>query len=307
MQNSSLIPGTIVKSTGGFYYVRCEGGDAAPVECRARGIFRREGISPLCGDRVRISARGGEGTVEEILPRRNFLLRPPVANLEQLVIVASTCEPRPNRLVIDKLTAVADRKKIEPLLVVSKADLGQAGALCGDYRAAGFTAIAVSSSTGEGVEAVRQALAGRFSAFTGNSGVGKSSLLNRIDPRLGLEVGEISHKLGRGRHTTRTVELFTLASGGVVADTPGFSSVDLESLEVIFKDELQYAFREFAPYIGCCRFTGCSHVGVRDCAVAEAVEQGKIPRARYESYCTLYEQVKDLKEWELRDREKPSR
>lgn len=305
--------GTIIKATGGFYYVKC---GTELIECRARGIFRKEGISPLCGDTVTISVRQvsgekaasgkgdkTEGTIEQIAERRNFLLRPPVANLDQLLIVVSVSDPEPNLFVIDKLTAIAEIKKIEPVIVISKADLSDDGLperLCACYVQAGFAAHTVSNRTGEGMEAVKAALAGKISAFTGNSGVGKSSLLNLIDERLGLEVGETSKKLGRGRHTTRTVELFELDNGGIVADTPGFSSLDIERFETVFKEDLQYAFREFEPYLNDCRFTGCAHMGDKGCAVCAAVERGEIPRSRYESYCALYNQVKDLKEWELK-------
>ncbi|HEX3025882.1 MAG TPA: ribosome small subunit-dependent GTPase A [Clostridia bacterium] len=289
--------GFIIKATGGFYYVRC---GEETYECRARGIFRKEGISPLCGDRVVFSIENNTGTVTEILPRKNELVRPPVSNLDQLIIVISTRDPEPNCLVIDKLTAIAEIKKIEPVIVFTKTDLESPEGLRECYEKAGFEVICVSSANGMGVEKVKAVLKGKLSAFTGNSGVGKSSLLNRIDSRLGLETGEISHKLGRGRHTTRTVQLYQTGDGGWVADTPGFSSLDIERFETIFKDDLQYAFREFGPYWDNCRFNGCSHIREKDCAVMGAVENGEIPASRYQSYCQLYDQVKGLKEWELK-------
>lgn len=285
---------------GGFYYVKTT---QALFECRARGKFRKIEQTPLVGDEVEISpTEEGKGYVTRILPRRNFLVRPPLANIDRLILVTSIDEPAPNTLVLDKLIAIAEHKEIDPAVVISKADLqkDQAVAFADIYRSCGFDVFVVSNETGEGVDQVRAYLQGKLSAFCGNSGVGKSSLLNRIDERLQLETAHISQKLGRGRHTTRHVELYELPKGGYIADTPGFSSVDLERCEVILKDQLQYCFREFEEYIPQCKFTGCSHTCEKGCAVIRAVEEGKIPISRHENYRALYEDAKNIKEWELK-------
>lgn len=287
--------GLILKGIGGFYYVQA--GDTV-YECRARGVFRKNAITPLAGDRVRLQLEENQSPViAEILPRKNSLIRPPMANLDQLVLVAATCDPAPSTLVIDKIIAAAEDKEIEPVLVISKIDLEQAEWLREIYEPIGFPVILVSSATGEGVERVKSLLRGKVTAFTGNSGVGKSTLLNRIDPRLGLETGEISRKLGRGRHTTRQVELFPLEGGGYVADTPGFSAIQMERYDVVRKEQLPYCFREFVPFLDQCRFPSCSHTCEKGCAVLEAVREGKISRSRHESYAALYQEVKDWKEW----------
>ncbi len=285
---------------GGFYYVKTT---QALFECRARGKFRKIEQTPLVGDEVEISpTEEGKGYVTRILPRRNFLVRPPLANIDRLILVTSIDEPAPNTLVLDKLIAIAEHKEIDPAVVITKADLqkDQAVVFADIYRGCGFDVFVVSNETGEGVDQVRAYLQGKLSAFCGNSGVGKSSLLNRIDERLQLETAHISQKLGRGRHTTRHVELYELPEGGYIADTPGFSSVDLERCEVILKDQLQYCFREFEEYIPQCKFTGCSHTCEKGCAVIRAVKEGKIPISRHENYRALYEDAKNIKEWELK-------
>ena len=287
-----------MRALGGFFYVKT---DRDTVECRARGVFRNREVSPLVGDFVTIERTGDTtGQVTAIAPRKNELIRPPVANIDQLVLVGSLCDPAPNLLVLDKLLAIAEQKSIEPLLVFTKTDLADAAPYEAIYRQAGFEVLCVCNRTGDGTDAVREHLVGKLSVFVGNSGVGKSSLLNRIDPRLGLETGEISKKLGRGRHTTRHVQLYELPGGGLVADTPGFSTVDVQKYEPILKDQLQYCFREFEPYLLKCRFTGCTHTAEKGCAVRAAVEEGAIGQTRYQNYLALYRDVKDLKEWELR-------
>lgn len=290
------LEGLIVKSNSGFYYVKC--GDNV-VECRARGIFRKEHMSPLVGDKVRISQHGEKGMVEEILPRKNSLVRPPVANIDLLFIIVAAAQPEPNLFVIDTLTVAAQAKGIEPVIAVSKSDLSDGSYICDIYKKAGFKSFPASGATGEGVEEIKGLIKGHVGAFTGNTGVGKSTLLNRIDSRLSLDTGEISHKLGRGRHTTRTVELFE-TSGGFIADTPGFSAIETGRVEPILKEDLQYAYREFAPFINKCRFTGCSHTKEKGCAVLEAVNQGIIPESRHKSYCEMYEEAKQFKEWEMK-------
>ncbi len=287
--------GLIVKALGGFYYVQTSQGILA---CRARGVFRKEEISPYVGDRVMVEpTEEDRGYVTAILPRKNQLIRPPVANIDQLVMVVSTTQPKPNYLVLDKLIAIAEYKEIAPVLVVTKEDLDEGEELIAIYRSAGYPVYPVSSLTGSGIQEVRGILAGKITAFTGNTGVGKSSLLNALDPKLELATAHISQKLGRGRHTTRHVELYPV-EGGYVADTPGFSAVELEHFEVIFKDQLQYCFREFAPCLNHCKFTGCSHTKEKGCAVLEAAAQGKIAPSRMESYHAMYEDAKKLNEWE---------
>lgn len=288
--------GLLMKGVGGFYFV--EVADTV-YECKVRGLFRKKGITPLAGDRVGVGIESdGTCTIREIFPRRNFLVRPPVANIDRLFVVASVCEPVPSTLVLDKIIAMAQDREIEPVVVASKTDLKNCEWLREIYTMAGIPFVAVSSVTGEGVEEVRTLLRGKISAFTGNSGVGKSSLLNRISQDLRLQTGEISHKLGRGRHTTRQVELLRLENGTYVADTPGFSSVDIE--HKIKKENLQFCFREFAPYLGRCRFPSCTHVREKDCAVLRAVADGKIHPSRHASYAAMYEEVKDVKEWQLK-------
>lgn len=292
------LQGRILKALGGFYYVHT--GDGL-LECRARGVFRKREQTPYVGDFVTVEpTEAGKGYLMELAPRKNVLIRPPMANLDQLFLVVSTLQPAPNYMVLDKLLAVAEHKDIDASLVVTKIDRQQDPALVDIYRRAGYTVYCVSSQTGEGVDAVRGALAGKVSAFTGNTGVGKSSLLNAIDSRLGLATGATSEKLGRGRHTTRHVELFEVADG-YVADTPGFSSIELERFAVILKEQLQYCYRDFAPYLQHCRFTGCSHTREKGCAVLQAVAEGKIAPSRHESYLALYEDAKKRNVWEYQD------
>lgn len=288
--------GIIIRANSGFYYVETDGG---VVECRARGIFRKRHTPPLVGDRVSISESGAAGVIEEIMPRKNSLVRPPVANIDRLFIVISTTQPEPNFLVIDRLIAIAEKRGIEPVIVISKDDLKDGGDIIKTYKMAGLCAFAASGVTGEGIEELRGLISGHIGAFTGNSGVGKSSLLNLIDSSLSLDTAKISLKLGRGRHTTRLVELYKTC-GGYIADTPGFSSIETEKIEPILKDDLQYVFREFEPFIGKCRFTGCSHTKEDGCAVLEAVKDGKIADSRHKSYCLMYAEAKEIKEWELK-------
>ncbi len=289
------LQGIVLRSIGGFYYV--EAADTV-YTCRARGIFRRQGITPVAGDQVIVSVEeDGTGMLEEVLERKNVLVRPPVANLDVLVLVASVCHPRTNTLVLDKMIAVAEKKGICPIVVINKSDLGDPAELENIYHSTGLECFTVSATDAQSVEPLRHRLAGQVCVFAGNSGVGKSSILNVIDPALDLSTGEISEKLGRGRHTTRTATLYHLADGYVV-DTPGFSSLDMEQVESIDKDELADCFREFEMYVGKCRFIGCAHYREPNCAVRQAVESGEISQSRYDSYVTMYESVKDKKEWE---------
>ncbi|MFR8003713.1 MAG: ribosome small subunit-dependent GTPase A [Hydrogeniiclostridium sp.] len=297
MNMGKEIRGRIIKAIGGFYYVEAAG---TVYECRARGVFRKKNMPPLVGDLVTaVVLEDGTGTVSEITPRKNQLVRPPIANLDQLILVVSICDPAPSTLVIDKMIAAAEDQGIEPVLVVSKTDLQDAGWLRAIYEKAGIPFCAVSSVTGEGVEAVRPLLQGKITAFTGNTGAGKSSLLNCINPAFSLATGEISQKLGRGRHTTRHVELLPV-EGGYVADTPGFSFIQIERYNMVKKEDLQFCFREFSPYLQSCRFVSCFHVKEKGCAVLEAVEKGQISPSRHESYVAMYNEVKDIKEWQLK-------
>ena len=289
--------GIIMKALSGFYYV--DPGDGSLIACRARGKFRHQHITPLVGDRVEFTAlEDGFGMVDEILPRKNEFLRPAVANIDQLVIIASGAIPVTDPFLIDRMTSLAESKGCDSIICINKCDLERADDLYGIYTAAGFPTVRVSAETGEGIEELMSLISGKVSAFTGNSGVGKSSILNTLEPGFSLAVGQVSERLGRGRHTTRHVELFRLKNGAVVADTPGFSSFDTDQTEVRQKESLAATFREFRPYLEQCRFVGCAHVKEKGCAVREAVKQGTIPPSRHASYVRLYEQAKAHKEWE---------
>lgn len=287
--------GRIVRSLSGFYDVRLPEGVCT---CKARGILRREGQSPLTGDLVQVTRQGEKGMVEAVLPRKNCFVRPAVANVDALVIFAANVNPVTEPFLIDRVAAIAGNKGVETILCVNKTDLDQAEALVRIYTHAGFRVIPTSAETGAGVEDLRRALQGKLTAFTGNSGVGKSSILNRLCPALTLPTGEVSEKLGRGRHTTRHVELFTLDPETFVMDTPGFSSFDTDQMDIILKENLQYAFPDFGPFLGQCQFQDCSHRREPDCAVRRAVERGDIEPTRYESYLRLYEKAAQYKQWE---------
>lgn len=291
-----LLQGRIVKALSGFYYV--EVGQEV-IECRARGVMRKNGVTPLVGDMVRITVSEGIGAVEEILPRRNSLLRPPVANVDRLYILSSFSNPAPNTQLLDKQISICERAGITPVIVFNKCDEGDFGKYAEIYRLAGFETHIISCKTGEGIEWLRADMPEGVSVFSGNSGVGKSSLLNILIPGLGLKTGEISDKLGRGRHTTRHVELFHLGKGRLVADTPGFSTLECDP---VAKEEVAGLFREFRYYLGGCRFTTCSHTCEKGCAVLEAVRAGKIAPSRHESYCEQYRQAAAVPSWERRDK-----
>ena len=290
-----LETGRIVRSLSGFYDVVLPD---TVLTCKARGILRREGQSPLTGDMVTVTRQGAKGMVEAILPRKNSFVRPAVANVDALVIFAANVNPITEPFLIDRVTAIAGNKGVECILCVNKTDLDAAEKLRGIYTHAGFRVIPTSAETGAGVETLRQALQGKLTAFTGNSGVGKSSILNRLCPQLALPTGEVSEKLGRGRHTTRHVELFTLDSETFVMDTPGFSSFDTDQMDIILKENLQYAFPDFGPFLGQCQFHDCSHRKEPGCAVRAAAEAGAIESSRYDSYLRLYEKAAQYKQWE---------
>ena len=291
--------GKIMKALSGFYYVA--DGDNI-VTCKPRGRFRRQGDVPVVGDEVEYSLSGAQptqGTLEKILPRKNCLIRPAVANLDALVILVSGAIPVTEPFLIDRMTVIAERQNILPILCVNKTDLDPARELLEIYRGVGYPVVSTSAATGEGIEALQKLISGKTVAFTGNSGVGKSAVLSRLCPSLTLQTGEVSEKLGRGRHTTRHIELFSVGSGTLAADTPGFSSFDLEMMDRIPKQELAELFPEFRPYIGCCRFQDCSHRSEPDCAVLAALRDGKISPSRHQSYRKLYELSEQMKSWEI--------
>lgn len=291
-----MTEGRIQKALSGFYYVDT---GSEVLTCRARGKFRKEGISPLVGDRVEVRELGNsEGFVEKIFPRRNAFSRPAVANIDQLVVIASSAIPKTAPFLIDRVAAIAALKDCEVLILLNKCDLDSADELYEIYCAAGFRTLRVSAETGEGLEELKPLIAGKLSAFTGNSGVGKSSILNALEPNFHLQVGEVSEALGRGRHTTRHVELHRLSCGAEVVDSPGFSSFETEELNLELKRRLPETFLEFRPHLGNCRFAGCSHTKEKGCAVLEAVRRGDIQKSRHESYLRLYEELKSVKDWQ---------
>ena len=289
--------GRIIRSLSGFYEVQTENG---AVTCRARGTLRRGTEIPLTGDLVTISVERGKGMVEKIHPRKNSFVRPAVANIDALVVFAANANPVTEPFLIDRVAAIAGDQEVPVYLCVNKCDLDPAQDLIRIYTHAGFHVIAASAETGEGIDRLRELIKGKLVAFTGNSGVGKSSILNRLCPQLKLPTGEVSEKLGRGRHTTRHVELYDLGEGTYVADTPGFSSFDTDQMEVMLKENLQYAFPDFGAYIGKCQFHDCSHRKEPGCAVTAALAAGDLEPTRYDSYLRLYEKAAQIKLWELK-------
>lgn len=287
--------GIILKALSGFYYVD---DGAVLTTCRARGKFRHKKITPLVGDRVMFTPLGGgQGALDKILPRKNEFQRPAVANIDQLVVIASEAIPTTDPFLIDRVVSIAEGRGCQCIICINKCDLASGEDLAAIYRAAGFQTLRLSAETGEGIDQLRALIDGKVSAFTGNSGVGKSSILNALEPGIALATGDVSVKLGRGRHTTRHVELFRLSGGAVVADTPGFSSFDTERMELRRKEELELTFREFAPYLNDCQFTGCSHTKEKGCAVLAALASGEIQPTRHQSYLRLYEQARQIPNW----------
>lgn len=289
--------GRILRSLSGFYYVQTPEG---LITCRGRGSLRRGSESPLTGDMVEITVEKDRGMVEKILPRKNRFVRPAVANIDALVVFAANVNPVTEPFLIDRVAAIAGDQEVDVYICVNKCDLDPASELIRIYRHAGFPVIKASAETEEGVEQLRELISGKLTAFTGNTGVGKSSMLNRLCPQLSLATGEVSEKLGRGRHTTRHVELYKLDEDTYVADTPGFASFDTDQMDVLLKENLQYAFPDFADYLGACQFHDCSHRAEPGCGIRQAVEAGKIEKTRYESYLRLYEKSSQVKPWELK-------
>ena len=293
MPESEVRTGLIVKSIGGLYTVESPDGI---YECVPRGILRKEGKSPCVGDRVNFQ---DDRVITEILPRKNHLIRPPLANMDQLIFVVSVCEPSPNLLLLDKFIAIAEYKNIKPIVVLTKVDLDKHEDIFSVYKNAGIDVVVIDYRNGEGIETLKEILGGKISAFTGNSGAGKSTLLNAIDSRFDIRTGEISKKLGRGRHTTRHAQLYRLDNGGYIADTPGFSTFETNKYDIIKKEELCSCFTEFSEFSDNCRFKDCSHTKEKDCAVIKAVSDGLISESRHSSYCQMYEEAKSIKEWEI--------
>ena len=288
--------GRILRSISGFYDVIT---DSGRVTCRARGHLRKGAQTPLTGDFVEITVEGGKGMIEKILPRRNRFVRPAVANVDGLVIFAANVNPVTEPFLIDRVAAIAGDQDVPVYVCVNKCDLDPAVDLVRIYRNAGFPVLCTSAETGEGMQELRELLSGKLMAFTGNTGVGKSSVLNALCSELALPTGEVSEKLGRGRHTTRHVELYCIGGNTYVADTPGFASFDTEQMDVILKENLQYAFPDFKPYIGKCQFHDCSHRKEPGCAILQALAEGEIEKTRHESYLRLYEKSSQIKTWEL--------
>jgi len=294
MHNSNIVEGIIFKALSGFYYVESEG---TQTQCRARGKFRLEGITPLVGDRVEFTGtEPGRGVLNKILPRKNAFIRPPIANIEKMVIIASAAIPVTDPYLIDRMTAIAHKNGCESVICINKLDLDPAVKLYDIYSAAGFKTIRTSAKTCDGIAELSNTIRGFFCAFTGNSGVGKSSILNTLDPEFQISVGDVSKKLGRGRHTTRHVELFKLSCGAIIADTPGFSAFDTDRLAA--PTDLQHLFPDFEPFIGGCRFMDCAHIKEPGCNVLDALGEGKLQKTRWDSYARLYEQALEYKEWE---------
>lgn len=287
--------GTIIKALSGFYYVNS--GDGV-YECRARGKFRIDGMSPMVGDRVSFNADGSKGCVTAIHERKNFFIRPTVANVDALIFIAANTNPVTDPFLIDRVSVITEEAGCELIVCINKTDIDPADELFNIYSASGFETHRVSAKTGEGIDELKKALKGKICAFTGNSGVGKSSILNTMLPELRLQVGEVSEKLGRGRHTTRHVELFDAGGETYIADTPGFASFEIEMMQAIDKSELQYDFRDFRKYIGSCRFADCAHLKEPGCAVTAAVKDELIQKSRYGSYARLYELAAKNKLWE---------
>ncbi|MCD9023263.1 ribosome small subunit-dependent GTPase A [Cohnella silvisoli] len=295
--------GLIVKALSGYYYVQSADGSAT-VECRGRGIFKKRGESPLVGDRVVYSeTENGEGTVEEILPRVSELIRPQIANADLAVLVFSVVRPELNFVLLDKFLVHTEHARMDALLVLTKMDripggeegesirrtVEEARSL---YSSIGYQVILTSAHEGQGLEQLRSALAGHINMLAGQSGVGKSSLVNALVPGLKLETNEISVKLGRGKHTTRHVELIPISGGGYMADTPGFSQLDFAELGI---DEIGSCFREFRALSSQCKFRGCTHIHEPHCAVLQAKEQGKISESRYANYVSFMTEWKETK------------
>lgn len=297
-----MVKGTIIKGIAGFYYV--EAGQTI-YECKARGKFRNKNIIPVIGDNVLISLKEEEnstdryleGTIEEILERKNSLIRPAVANVDQAMVVFSVTYPEIHLDLLDRFLLHIEREDIKPYIVLNKIDEGNPESyeyIVERYTKVGYEVICLSAKKAINTELLMPRLKDKTTVFAGPSGVGKSTLLNTIEERFTLETGQVSDKIKRGKHTTRHVELMPLSIGGFVLDTPGFTSLQLDGIE---PDELQYYFPEFKPYLGSCKFRGCTHTHEPGCMVRAALDSGDIVKERYEAYETYYKQLKDIRRW----------
>jgi len=290
--------GLLIKAVSGFYTVRCA---TETIECRARGRFRMDGSTPLVGDHVQIEAQADKtGTVLEILPRRSSFGRPAVANIDNLVMIISATIPITDPYLADRITVRCEKNGCGAVIVINKCDLNPGNDLFEIYQTTGYPLVRTSALTGEGIDELRQVISGKVCCFTGNSGVGKSSILNALDDSFSIQTGDVSRKLGRGRHTTRHVELYDLGGNTYIADTPGFSSFDGDTDEPILKQELAGLFPEFGPYRNRCRFDDCAHMSEPDCAVRQAIADGAIHPSRYESYRKIYAEAALIRDWELK-------
>ena len=296
--------GIIIRSLSGFYDIDCEG---QLIRCRARGKLRYKKQKPLVGDRVELTIiNEEEGALDMILPRTNVMDRPAVANMDQLILVASGAIPVTDTFLIDRITALAETKQCEPIILFNKWDLAPVPELAELYEKAGYRVIRCSALTGLGMDEIREVIRDKVSVFTGNSGVGKSSILNALDEGFNIPTGDISQKLGRGRHTTRHVELFRLPGNALVADTPGFAAFDLQTPELMDRFTLAEQFREFRPYLEDCAFVDCAHVKEKGCSLLAALKEGKIAQSRHESYVRLYDQAKEYRPWENKNKDERS-
>ena len=293
-----MLEGIILKGIGGFYYVDTIEG---LIECKARGNFRHKSLTPSVGDRVAIEkTQEGTGYIKEIFDRKNKLIRPAISNIDMLVIVASSAPPKTDTFLIDKVCSIASNQSIEVVIFINKIDIDSAQELYEIYKKAGFTVVCGSAVSRQGIDEIEKLIAGKTVAFTGNSAVGKSSILNIIDSDFDLKIGGLSEKIGRGKHTTRHVELLKTKGGSYVADTPGFSSFDVLQVDIDLKNNLPYTFIEFEEYLGNCQFTSCNHTKEKGCAILQALKEGKISKSRHNNYVKLYDSVKDIKEWEIK-------
>ena len=287
----------VLKSIGGFYYIKTT--EETVIECKAKGKFRKLALSPLAGDIVETEYEQGTNVITKIHPRKNQFVRPPFANLDLLILVVATVEPNPNYFVIDKMCAIAKHKNADVAIAITKADLAQSEEIKDIYTKAGYKVFITGEGHTDQLDALKAEMQGKICAFAGNSGVGKSTLLNRIFPHLELETNAISQKLGRGKHTTRQVEIFDMGDC-MVADTPGFSSIELDRDNFISKYDLPHAFVEFEEYLDKCKFADCSHTSEIGCSIKEAVENGEISQSRYDSYVAMYDKQKNVKDWEIK-------
>ena len=308
---SGAAAGRVVGSLDGYYSVRLDGG--GDVRCRPRGVFRKDGVAVAVGDRVTVKGHGSdtaEAVIDSVTARRNLLIRPPIANVDRLLIMIAAARPDPVPLVTDKLISVAEHNSIEPVIVISKADLapGRAGELEAEYRSSGFTVFVCAHGDDSGPAALKGYIAenpASVTAFAGASGVGKSTMIGRLFPMYSADrrQGDVSRR-GRGRHTTREVTLHAISDEGEsgeplwLADTPGFSLIDMERFDFFELDDLPFTFREFLPYLGKCRYSDCRHLKDEGCAVLSAMEEGRIDPRRHESYAAMYGELKDKKPWD---------